>query len=457
MLIGFKGKYVTYLKNNQYIICNKRTLLFAVRNAATVGYMVEKTQNGSSSDKKPKYDPIDMHAGVLAALAYYNVENDGRGFTCPRCGTSFNKKKTRIRPDGGITCHKCGRDVSTGNGWDTVRRLAELTGSLVPENRDIAAILLGKDPNDNGKRFITTVAPPPPLEPQTVVDSEVLEAIRQAGDPQAGERYWYGFHIGERVARAFDARVITQPWGKVWDELVDKFTLERLIEAGIAKKLDDGSIWTVPGGKIQERSYKFSPDYPVLQFYKDATGTPVGLEVRGNMYIESRTASHKQYQQEYAQWEAAGKTGEAPKKVYWTPKTRNLIGNAKGSRVGFGLDVVSRFPLTRVVWLVEGYKDALAAGAMGRPAIGLAGAKAGLSHEAIEVLQGRKVALAFDGDEAGADGAEMIQTVLENAEGNIQLISGPQWPQGSDVADQLAVSHETNEQPCAKLCGERKR
>lgn len=404
--------------------------------AATVTDMTEtNAEPRAGNAARVQRDPIDPYAGALAALNFFGVPNDGRQFTCPMCGPKAEPKKTKIRPDGGLTCYKCG-EMSTGGSfaaYSTVMRLAEVYGQGELTKRQVFDILRGCDPFGGRKVFEVRNVPMPEPEPETFVDSEVLEALRQFGDLDAGVRYWAQFHFDPKVVRAFDGRVINTPWARVWGELVSTFGEERLIRAGLAKRLDDDSIWTVPGGKITDKSKRYPPDYNVLQFYKAVDGTPVGLEVRGNAFIAKLAQEHKE--------------GKRP----FVPKTRNLIGNAKGSRIGFGLDVVAKFPVNRVVWLVEGYKDALAAGSMKRPAIGLAGVNAGISEEALEVLRGRRVAVAFDGDEAGQESIAKVEAVL--AEAGVQLVPGPRWPEGRDVADQLAWQHENRKLPCGRGCG----
>lgn len=410
------------------------------------------TNSTNTTQPRRVNETIDPYQGAIAALEYFGISHDGRRFTCPQCGSGPEKKKTTIRHDGGITCHKCGNSISTGNMWGTVQRLSELAGRGTLEKGEMLSILRGVDPDGERGRFITNFAPAPEPEPETFVDSEVLEALCDLADVDAGVAYWQKFHIDPRVAKAFGALRLVKPWGGSWQSLVDRFGVERLISAGLAKELEDGSLWTVPGGKLEARKARFAPDYPVLQVYRTADGKPVGLEVRGGEFIEDRVKRYNEYKAAYGAWESGGKVGEEPAKVRWIPKTRNLVGNAKGSRVGFGLDVVAKFPTSKVVWLVEGYKDALAAGTLGRPAIGIAGAKAGISPEGLEVLKGRRVAIAFDSDEAGEEGAAMLEAKLTEA--GVELVKGPVWPDGRDVADQLADMHRVGKLACKPPCGQ---
>lgn len=409
-----------------------------------------KTQTQGQQARRVS-NPIDPYQGAIAALEYFGVAHDGRRFGCPLCGTELSKKKTVIRTDGGITCHKCGSSLSTGNMWGTVQRLAELFGQGPLEKGAMLSILRGVDPTGERGKFVVEMPPTPDPEPETFVDTEVLTKLISYADEEAGIAYWRRVHIDPKVAKAFGAVRITSPWRKVWQALDDEFGEERLTRAGLCKRVEDGDLWTVPGGKITPRGGQFAPDYPVLQVYRNADGDPVGLEVRGGEYVEGLVRRHDEYKREMAAWEEAGGIGAEPEKVRWTPKTRNLIGNATGSRPGFGLDVVSKFPPQRVIWLVEGYKDALAAGSLGRPAIGIAGAKAGISDEALEVLSGRRVAVVFDADDAGREGGAMVSETLRRA--GIELVPHPRWPDGRDVADQLAAMHLGGDLVCADGCG----
>lgn len=58
--------------------------------------------------------------------------------------------------------------------------------------------------------------------------------------------------------------------------------------------------------------------------------------------------------------------------------------------------------------LVEGFKDTLAAAALGANAYGLPGAGCPVPEEALPVLADKHVVVAFDGDEAGQEGTLRI-------------------------------------------------
>ena len=190
-------------------------------------------------------------------------------------------------------------------------------------------------------------------------------------------------------------------------------------------------MWTVPGGVVGDGKNRSRPPlYPVMQCYRSSDGVPVGLEMRGNSWVADKAKEH-------SDWKKKSKKGlnpEGPKPKY-IPKTRNLIGDV--GRVGFGLDVVASVKPGKTVWLVEGFKDALAAASLGHPAVGLAGAGNPIPDEALEVLKPHTVAVVFDADEDGDRARKRLSEQLTEA--GVVVRPGPRFPAGYDVADVLSA------------------
>lgn len=433
-----------------------------------------KVKAAPNKGVRRKHERSDPYAGVIAALTYFGVPHTDTSFTCPACGTT-SRGKTKIRRDGGLICYKC-RGVATGGPVSSARRLAELRMGVELSDRQVALLLNGKDPFGGSEKPVFDVAAvqAPDAEPDVTVDAEVLNALCDYGNLKAGRAWWATHHVARSVVDAYGAGVLTATTSKIVSDLVDRFGAERLVTAGIAKPSDSGNGigWTVLGKPNDRRS----PMYPVLQTYRDLDGNPVGLELRGNGWVAEQAAKH-----------AAGERD-------FIPKTRNLIGNAKGSRPGFGLNILSRFNPAQPVLAVEGFKDVLAvasinAGYRAAPslvAVGFAGARAELDARAVEALEGRSVILAFDNDAAGHAGAlvlgaklgeagirvadtEQIRAYIRTAKltgveavtvtvndldeahqvavGEADPVDMLAWPEG-DAADYLAWLHATGRRRC---------
>lgn len=370
------------------------------------------------------------------ALDWLNIPYDTgkRQFRCPQCARP-EPKKTKIFDDGGVKCHKCGFGAADAYGI-----LYKVGGFTFHEATDI---LEGKDPKTKERKIDPErlrQAPELEPEPETVVDSEVLAAIKQHGSLRAGQIFWGRFHIDPAIVRWFGSVRIVKPYRQLVAALVSDFGEERLINAGIAKQTEKG-LWTVFGPPREGGD--LPPDYPILQYYLNPeTGQPVGLEVRGSERVEARVRAHEEWKKREKAWLESGKQGPGPgKKVHWVRKTTNLIGNAPGSRPGFGLWHVAQLTGERVIWLVEGHKDCLAAWSMGQPAIGLAGVSAEVSDALIEVLRGHRAKIAFDADEAGEAGADNLRQTLLRHE--ISVLDEPlKLPQGMDITDWLVSRHQ---------------
>lgn len=394
------------------------------------------TVKGMSQSTFNKSEVASLARRFDLALEWLNVPYDAsrRQFRCPACARP-EPKKTKIFDDGGLKCHKCGFGAA-----DAFGALYKVGGYSFGEAK---AILMGRDPKTGGRTVdlekLRTVPELDP-EPETVVDSEVLAATKAHGNLRAGQLFWGRFHISPDIVRWFGSVRITKPYRELVKALVSDFGEDRLVAAGIAKQTERG-LWTIFGPP--RGGHNLPPEYPVLQFYLNPeTGQPVGLEVRGSERVESRVRAHEEWKKREQAWEASGRQGPGPgKKVDWVRKTTNLIGNAPGSRPGFGLWHVAQLSGERVVWLVEGHKDCLAAWSMGQPAIGLAGVSAEISDDLISSLRGHRAKIAFDADEAGEAGAVHLRETLLRHE--ITVIEKPLvLPPGKDITDLLVARHQ---------------
>jgi hypothetical protein len=358
-----------------------------------------------------------IRAQMPAALAIEGLVVDGRP-VCPKCGTNA-RGKTKVFPDGGLHCHKCGHHVANAidllveRGWSIKDAIRALSGdqSVVPEDRREAA------------RSRVVVAESFVAHP----DVEVYEAVLELGSTDAAVQFYSRWHISADAVRENRAVLIEDPRALA-TELVSRFGPERLVACGLAS--EKGALL------VDQR-------YPVIEPHLlPRSGAPCSaMQFRASSDTERRIAEHKAYKEAKEAAEADGRTYRGPKAEY-VPKFMSLRGASIAARCGFGLprlaqvaDEVAVGGRRRTVYLVEGFKDLLAARTLGVESYGLAGAGL-LPVRAVCELLGRvgPIAVALDGDAAGDEGRQRLLAHLQS-HGVQAYAKAP--PEGMDMTDVL--------------------
>ena len=125
----------------------------------------------------------------------------------------------------------------------------------------------------------------------------------------------------------------------------------------------------------------------------------------------------------------------------------SLKGAGPSSLVGCGLHMLSKLSAGHTVYVVEGFKDLLAARTMSAYAYAIPGTGVMPPEEACEVLCRHNVLVTLDGDEAGAKGrAAVLEHLLSKG---IQATAKEDMPPGMDVTDLLVQRHAHSGCACA--------
>lgn len=374
---------------------------------------VDELRRGYTDEEKQQARGRIAEAFGVAGL----VGGDGNP-TCPACGTSA-RKKVALKP----TYWSCRRCKAWGNAVDV---LVEHRGYRVA---DAFAVLLGdRPPQDRAASTPTTLT----VSTQTasVVDKEVYRRLVGAGSPERAAEFYGQFGVAAKAVSAlgfvwlYDSRESARI---LLEKAVEAFGEQRLAACGVLGSRDDGSLYSPV---IDHR-------YPVLEVHRDADGDPVGLQARAAGAQAAKVAAHKAWKQAKSAAEASG--SEPPPKQPYVPGMLSLYGGGPDHLVGIGLHLIAGTPPGRVVFIVEGGKDCAAALTLldgtGALAYGLPGAGNVPPDPAMEALARHTVVVAFDGDDAGRDGAARVGSYLTDA----GIMVWNHMPDGRDVADLAAA------------------
>lgn len=390
-----------------------------------------------SGTRAPSIGPDEIETArgqMVRALSLEGLVTEDGLAVCPECGES-GRGKTKVFADGGFHCHSRGHhvdnaiDLLVSRGW----KFPIAVRALIGDDSAIPAELRG--------RASSTVAIAPTFD--AFPDVEVYEAVLAGGDVDAACEFYGRWYITEEVVRESRAVVITNPKALARD-LVSNFTPDRLIACGLAS--EEGKLY-IHGG------------YPVIEPHLLPTdGSPcTAMQFRGSIETERRVAEHNAAKAAKKAAEAAGRPYRGPK-VDYVPKFLSLRGATIASRCGFGLPRLGELaaaadaarsrgeePRPKRVYIVEGFKDLLAARTLGVEAYGMAGAGL-LPVRAVCAIIGRigVAAVSLDGDAAGDAGRARLMEHFAS-HGVAAEVKLP--PPGMDMADVLAAKREGRELP----------
>jgi hypothetical protein len=344
---------------------------------------------GGTTTPRRRYNDVDKaqaRTQVARAFSLAGLLEGGRP-VCPSCGTS-ERGKVKLFPDG-WRCHKEGKSgdaisVLTARGWSFLEAMAALLGESDGRSGPTTPLVL-----PTVSSFVATV------------DTEAYTALVRTGDVAAAGDFYGRFAIAaEAVADAGFVRLLTPEDAAKY--LERRFGIDRLIAAG---------LYSEHGRPL------FGWRYPVIEPHHRPDGTIAGIQLRGGEKVEADVAAHKRGEGSY------------------TPKTLSLRGATSGHQLGIGLARLAQLRANTPVRIVEGGKDLLAARTLGWEAYALPGAGTTPPPVALETLSRHRVQVAFDGDDAGQNGAESLAARLSEAGLTVIRV---RLPKGLDVADMLA-------------------
>lgn len=347
----------------------------------------------------------------------------GKAYVCPACNTNRSGKVV-VKPTRGYwKCYRCGEYGSP------IKLLSERGGYSFP---DAVAALLDRPVSKRAPQRPVVDLPEVPVgdDFQAKDDSEVYDAVIGFGSVARAQEYYGRWHIDPLVVVESGAVVIEKADALARD-LRDRFGMERLIACGLVK----------PAELTRHKTDHFllNRDYPVVEPHRRPNGEVVGMQFRPSSKQMARIAAHKAYARERDLAEAAGRefTG---RKVDYVPKFLSLRGAGPDSLLGCGLPRIAKLPAGKLVYVVEGFKDLLAARTMRAEAYAIPGVGVMPSEKVLSLFKNRdhRMLICMDGDEAGAQGAESLQSCFEHAE--IQFRTKV-LPAGQDVTDLLVGRH----------------
>lgn len=389
----------------------------------------------------------------IEAFSEAGLVSETGELVCPKCGT-HGRKKVQIKTSTKTgkpywTCHKCPDTW----GSSAIKLLIELDGRDVPEGkkfRDAVATLLKiSGPEGDAK----TLKRRPSVEViaafSAVVDVEVYDAIRESGSVKAAQDYWAAWHIdADVVAQAGSTLLEDAP--RVAQALTDRFGLDRLEAAGV-----------VTHDKKGNPLFLFNPDYPVIEVHEAPSGHVVAMQFRPSAERRAKVQAHKAWKQKWSghvdsdgnaieaseAWRRAYEKDQSvgPKVSYVTPFL-SFKGATPDHLVGCGLKRLVEIPKQSTVYVVEGFKDYLAARTLGVEAYAIPGTGVMPPPRAMDVLKLHDVVVLLDGDEAGAKGREALLEHLVNY--GVPARAGDPLREGMDVADILVERHAHDNCDC---------
>ena len=364
-------------------------------------------------------DKEQARSMIREAFAMAGLVSGGK-YVCPACQRVHSKKGTLSVRDRGTW--KC---FSSDEGGDAISLIQDTFGYTFPQ---AVNTLLGRpvDGQEAPPKPKKRDLPPPPEEtrPASVVDPEVYGAVLQfsgqEGRDAAADYYGY-WHISREAVMESGAAVVLDTRA-MERELVKRFGMERLHQCGLVVKTQKGKDY-----------FLVNRDYPVIEPHITPRGLVVGMQFRPSVAQRAKVEAHKRYV-------AAKERGDTsvPEAKY-VPKFMSLSGiDADMSLVGFGLRRLWDAPPNTIVRVVEGFKDYLAARTMGHEAFGIPGVSAVLSENVVNLLRPHRIAVALDGDDAGAAARDKWVEMLRERGVRARSLD---MPPSMDVADILVKRH----------------
>ncbi len=370
---------------------------------------------------------------ILRAFALLGLVSKEGTLVCPVCGTS-KRKKVELKTSSSSgkhywTCHKCPESWG-GSAIDLLKEHGGRTFVQAIEE------LLGISESGKGKITLPTIEISDAFA--AVVDVEVYDAVRDAGSVEKAQAYYARWHISPEAVAEAGSTMIEDPEA-LQKKLIETFGLPRLFACGL-----------VTEDKNKNPVFLFNRDYPVVEVHQAPSGHVVGMQFRPSPQRMLLVQAHKAWKKRWSsQVDKDGKELEADeawrrayekdqtvgrKAGYVTPFL-SLKGGTPDHLVGCGLKRLVEIPRQSTVYIVEGFKDLLAARTIGVEAYAIPGTGVMPPERSIEILRLHSVVVMLDGDDAGAAGREHLVTYL--VERGVQAKPIDEIREGMDVADIL--------------------
>jgi hypothetical protein len=279
-----------------------------------------------------------------------------------------------------------------------------------------------------------------------VVDVEVYNMIRDSGDLQSAQAYYARWHIDPKIVEVSGSRYLHN-CEKLHEELLAQFGRERLIACGVIIIDKNGKDF-----------FLFNDDYPVIEPHLSPKGHVVGMQFRPSPKRMEKVRSHKRWKQRWSGHRDANGNDLDPEQAWqqayvndpenagerhkYVMPFLSLRGAGTDSLVGCGISEIAKLPITNPptkVYIVEGFKDWLAARTLGVHAYAIPGTGVMPPVKVCKMLARHQMIVTLDGDEAGAKGRANVMLWL--AEQKVPAIEKTDMREGMDIADILVESY----------------
>jgi hypothetical protein len=372
---------------------------------------------------------------VVRAFQILGLVKEGN-LVCPKCATAKPKKvEEKISKNGRHywTCHRCGE-------YGSATKLLRENGRRLPQAVDE---LLGRSETSGPLAQLPTVTLAAPFN--AVVDVEVYNALRRHGDIASAQQYYSRWHIDPTaVAEAGSTRIV-EP-SKVQQELLQRFGDKRLRDCGL--------LTTDRNGKDY---WLFNEDYNVLEVHAWTNANVVGIQFRPSERQLKKVQAHKAWKRRWSGIAGPDGTELEPSEAYsaakgrdvqtagpefkYVPPFMSVKGAGPDSLIGCGLRRLATLPPGQRIYVVEGFKDLLAARTLGVEAYAIPGVGVMPPAKVCRFFAERRdtLVVTLDGDEAGARGRDVLMAHL--AEHGVLAERKDDLRPGMDIADVLVELH----------------
>lgn len=390
-------------------------------------------------------DYADQQFGIAFAEAGLIAETGE--LVCPVCHTAGRKKvqiKTSTKTGRSYwTCHKCPDTW----GSSAIKLLVQSDAREVSDGRkwrDAVATLLRLSVDGAGQPIARKKIVPVEAEAAFAAanDIEVYDRIRNAGSLAKAQEYWARWHIAPEAVVEAGSTVIENAKA-LHQELLTEFGADRLRAAGVITS-------DAKGNDV----FLFNDDYNVIEAHMAPSGHVMGMQFRPSGQRMATVNAHKAWKKRWSgildengdeldpkeAWRRAYEQDQAvgDRIPYATPFL-SLKGAGENHLVGCGLRRLTRIAAPSTVYIVEGFKDLLAARTMGVEAYAIPGTGVMPPERAVAILRQHTVVVSLDGDEAGARGRAAVVDYL--TERGVNARAGATPRDGMDVTDTLVERH----------------
>lgn len=347
---------------------------------------------------------------LAEAFTIANLVHEGN-LVCPECNT-FKKGKVSFKTSQTTNvpywkCYKCGE---RGDAISILQKKYNITFYEAVNE------LLGKTNNIDKSQNVHVNIPIMTQTTNSIIDVEVYNAVQKLGNVSKAADYYGLWHIDREVVQN-SGTVYLENCTEIHSELLRKYGRERLLKCGLMIVDKKGKDF-----------FLFNDDYPVLEPHTAPNGNILGMQFRPSFQRMLRVKEHKNWKMKWSNiTDSKGEIldpakaysiayGINPEKAgakipYVTPFL-SLKGAGPDSLVGCGLHNIAPLKTSETIYIVEGFKDMLAALSMGAYAYAIPGAGVVPPEKVCKILQNHKVVITLDSDKAGDEGSIKVHEWL---------------------------------------------